>query len=247
MCLWSINTDTRCSGFTLKISGPVSGPLCAFQLSSTNHSCGLCGEKAVWILPGDSPQAMNWLSRRGSQQHWSVCRTLTWHRKTMGYLSIFFLLVHLKSKTLMVCCSFFSVSLKSCSRLKRYSRAGSSLLVIHFCIQLSTRTLTHHLVAFVYFLAPASVKGVNNFHVALISNKDTCLILSHCTAQSCFHYTMLFLFFSECSSFEKVCENVLQVWHRIYSYCCFLQSPVEYWQCRTFSSCKQDLRNILHC
>lgn len=93
MCLWSINTDTRCSGFTLKISGPVNGPLCAFQLSSTNHSRGLCGKKVVWILPGDSPQAMNWLCRQGSQQHWSDCRTLTWHGKTMGHLYIFFFFV----------------------------------------------------------------------------------------------------------------------------------------------------------
>lgn len=40
MCLWSINTDTRCAGFTLKFSGPANRPLCAFQLSNTNHFRG---------------------------------------------------------------------------------------------------------------------------------------------------------------------------------------------------------------
>ena len=47
MCLWSINTDTRCTGFTLKLSGPANGPLCAFQLSSTNHFHGLLLKAAL--------------------------------------------------------------------------------------------------------------------------------------------------------------------------------------------------------
>ncbi len=47
MCLWSINTDTRCTGFTLKLSGPANGPLCAFQLSSTNHFRGLLLKAAL--------------------------------------------------------------------------------------------------------------------------------------------------------------------------------------------------------
>lgn len=31
MCLWSINTDTRCTGFTLKLSGPANGPFVPFS------------------------------------------------------------------------------------------------------------------------------------------------------------------------------------------------------------------------
>lgn len=67
MCLWSINTDTRCNAFTLKLSGPAErGPSVPFSPAKLIICvAGVCRRTVlgVWILPGDKPQASNRLVR----------------------------------------------------------------------------------------------------------------------------------------------------------------------------------------
>lgn len=138
MCLWSINTDTRCSGFTLKISGPVNGPLCAFQLSSTNHSRGLCGKKGCMdFARGLSPgHELTLQTRFTAALIWLQDTDMTW--KDDGESVHFFF--YQKSQTLMVCFSFF-VALKCCSRGEKtleqssfFTHSAFSLLQVYWHI-----------------------------------------------------------------------------------------------------------------
>lgn len=137
MCLWSINTDTRCSGFTLKISGPVSGPLCAFQLSSTNHSRGLCGKKGCMdFARGLSPgHELTLQTRFTAALIWLQDTDMTW--KDDGESVHFFLpkIPNFDGLLFFFCCSKVLLSReKTLEQSSFFTHSAFSLLQVYWHI-----------------------------------------------------------------------------------------------------------------